>query len=165
VLRADDHPRTNDQLTTPLPFLSPYIVRRSVESTAPDLTRIRTASINVCCKRARTPKAEPCPFAFLGFNMGPHRLPISIDISSSLATCKPASSSLHPCPAPTESASGPSESHSPTASTAPAASFKRPYQNCPEKNLCPSFNRTNQPAESLCPNLSARSRCRHGSYI
>jgi hypothetical protein len=30
---------------------------------------------------------------------------------------------------------GRSNSHSPTASTAPAASFKRPYQNCPEEAI------------------------------
>ena len=69
-------------------------------STAPDLTMIRTASINVACKRARTRKVEPCPFASLGFNMGQHRLPMNIDIPHRRRHARPLSACLTPAQRP-----------------------------------------------------------------
>ena len=75
-------------------------MRRSVASTAPDLTMIRTASINVSCKRARMRKVDPCPFAFLGFNMGQQTLPMNIDIPHRRRHARPLAARFTPAQRP-----------------------------------------------------------------
>ena len=89
--------------------------------------------------RPRSPRAQPVDSAhqrsicLVWLPYGPTQTPHDHHRSSSSAKCEATSSSLHPCPAPTEAPLDHPNPIALPASTTPAAPFKRPYRNCPGK--------------------------------